>query len=93
MDEAVRKKLEAQLRLWKLRIDGLANRPQMTNARAGFEAHMYIDELKALHAIAQSEFDELRAATNKTEPRLEARMKIAWDDLATALGNNPKPSR
>jgi hypothetical protein len=86
-------KMEAQLKSWSSKIDHLTAKAQVSGVQAGFDTLMYIDELKALHAIAQSDFDELRAATNKTEPRLEARMKIAWNDLATALGNNPKPSR
>jgi hypothetical protein len=91
MDETVRKELEAQLGSWGLKIDGLVAEVQVTNVRAAFEAHMHIDELKALHATAQSKFDALKAAGSRERPRLESARKIAWQELEAALGS-PKRS-
>jgi hypothetical protein len=49
-NEATVAKLEAQLGLWRLKIDDLVAKTQLTAVPATFDALMYIDELKALHA-------------------------------------------
>jgi len=90
MDAAV-EKIEAQLKLWSLKIDYLATKTQMAGVQAGFDALMYVDELKALHAIAQSKFDEFRAAGDTERARLKAEMKSAWNELDAAF-KVPKPS-
>jgi hypothetical protein len=82
--------MEAQLRLWSLKIDNLAAKTQVVGAKAGFDALMYVDELKALRAIAQSKLDAFRAAGGAKQMRLEVEMKRAWDELDTAF-RNPKP--
>jgi hypothetical protein len=46
---------------------------------------MHIDELKALHAIAQSKLEEFRTAQATERARLEAEMKSAWDELEAAF--------
>ena len=89
--EAAVEKMEAQLKLWSLKIDDLAAKTQRAGVQAGFDALMYIDELKALHAIAQSKFDEFRAAGDAERARLKAEMKSAWNELDAAF-KNPKPS-
>ena len=93
MTEAAVAKMEAQLKLWSLQIDELAVRTQMPGVRAGFEALMYIDELKVLHAIAQSKFDEFRAAGGAGQARLKTEMESACNELAAAFkigGRRPK---
>lgn len=91
MDEAGRKKMEEQLGLWALSIDKLVARTQMAGVQAGFETHTHIDELKALHAIAQAKFDEFGAAEAPERARLAAGMKRAWRELGAAF-RNPKPA-
>jgi multidrug resistance efflux pump len=88
--EAAVEKMEAQLKLWGLQIHKLAAKTQKAGARARFEDLMYIDELKALHAIAQSRFDEFRGAGDTERARLRAEMSSAWDELDADF-NNPKP--
>ena len=46
---------------------------------------MYVDELKALHAIAQSRFDEFRAAGDAGRAPLKAGMESAWNELDAAF--------
>ena len=82
--------MEAQLKLWSSKIDTLAAKTQAVGVQAGFDALMYVDELKALRAIAQSKLDEFKAAGGMKEARLEAEMKSAWDRL-DAVFKNPKP--
>jgi hypothetical protein len=90
--EAVMERMDAQLKLWGMKIFRLAARADRTGAKARFEDLMYVDELKALHAIAKSKFDEFRAAAvgDAKRTRLKAEMKVAWDDLDAAF-KNPMP--
>jgi hypothetical protein len=91
MDEAV-EKMEAQLKLWRLKIDDLAAKTEMAGSQARFDALIYVDELKALHAIAQLKLDEFRAAGDTERKRLKAGMKKAWRELEAAFKNsNPSP--
>jgi len=92
--EATAEKMEAQLKLWSLKIDALAAKTQKAGVRVGFDALIYIDELKALRAIAQARFDEFRAAGGADRKRLEAEMRSAWNELDAAFKNaKPKPVR
>jgi len=83
--EAVVKKMEAQLNLWSLQIDSLAAKTQVPGVRAGFDALMYVDELKALHAVAKSKFDDFRAAGDAGRARLKAEMESACTELDAAF--------
>jgi hypothetical protein len=95
--EAAAERMEAQLKLWSAKIDHLAAKTQAAGVQARFDALMYVDELKALHAIAQAKLIEFKAAilaatagdTKRT--RLQAEMKKAWSELDAAF-NNPRPS-
>jgi hypothetical protein len=83
MDPAV-EKMEAQLKLWSLKINALAAKTQTAAVPARWDSLMHIDELKALHAIAQSKLIEYKAV-RETRPRLKAEMKSAWSELDAAL--------
>lgn len=89
--EASVQKMEAQLNLWSLKIDSLAAKTHMAGARSGFDALMYVDELKALHAIAQAKFEEYRAAGEAERAHLQVTLKSAWDELDAAF-KTPMPS-
>ncbi|MBK9304635.1 MAG: hypothetical protein IPM94_12305 [bacterium] len=54
-------KMESQLWDWRLRIDRLAIATHKAGCGAGFDATMRVDELKALHAIAQAKHHEFWA--------------------------------
>ena len=90
--EAAVEKMEAQLKRWRVKIDNLAAKTQTAGVQAGFDALMYVDELKALHAIAQSKFDKFRKAGDTERGRLKTEMKSAWNELDAAF-KKPKPSR
>lgn len=83
--EPVVKKMEAQLKRWSLKIDRLAARTQVAGVHAGFDAIMYLDELKALHAVAQSRFDEFRAVEDGRKARMLVQMKSALEELDAAF--------
>jgi hypothetical protein len=88
--EAAVKKMEAQLKQWGVRIDSLAAKTQAVGVQARFDSLMYVDELKALRAIAQSKLDEFNAAANAEQGRLKVGLKRAWDELDTAF-RDPRP--
>lgn len=90
-EEAAVDKLEAQLRLWSSKIDDLVATTQLTGVPVRFETLICIDELKALHAIAQLRFDEFTAAKDPDRSRLKIRMKRAWNELDVAF-QKQKPS-
>ena len=82
---AAREKMDAQLRLWGSKIDGLAAKTQVPGFHAGFDALMYVDELKALHAVAKFKFDEYRAAGDAGRARLKAEAEGACTELDAAI--------
>ena len=77
--------MEAQLRVWGLEIDTLVAKTQLPGSRAGFESLMYIDELKALHAVALANLLEFKASSGARRARLGAELKLAWRDLDAAF--------
>jgi len=88
--EPAMEKMEAQLKRWSLRIDHLAAKTEAAGIRTGFDTLIYVDELKALYAIAHSKFVEFRAAEDTRQARLKAELKTAWDDLEAAF-RKPTP--
>jgi hypothetical protein len=89
MDAAV-EAMEAQLELWSSKIDQFAAKVEIAGAQAGFDVVTYIDELKALRAIAQSRLVEFKAAVaveDARQARLKAAMKRAWNELDAAFKN------
>lgn len=90
MDATVMK-MEAQLTRWKSKIENHAARISAARGEPRFDALLYIDELKALHAIAQAKFDELKAAKDAERERCQDEMNRAWSELDGAF-KNPRPS-
>jgi hypothetical protein len=83
--EGAVEKMEAQLKLWGVKIHELAAKTEKAGAHTRFDALVHIDELKALHAIAQSKLDDYKAAGDTEKPRLESEMRSAWDELDAAF--------
>jgi hypothetical protein len=75
----------AQLASWGCKISELSEQAQTAGARVRFEDLLCIDELKALHAIAQTKLDEFEAATDPERAGLEVEVQGAWVDLAAAF--------
>lgn len=61
--EADVKRMEAQLALWRTRIDDLTARALKAGPQTSFETHQRIDDLKAKCAITQSTIDKLKLAS------------------------------
>lgn len=78
-------KMEVQLAQWRLKIDLLAGTVHGIGTPREYDALVYIDELKALHAIARSALNEFRAATGADRQRLQPALMSAWGELKAAL--------
>ncbi len=74
-----------QLAIWDQWIRELSEKAQGSGARVRFADLLFIDELKALYAIAQTKFDELGAATGPEREAIEVEAQSAWVDLAAAF--------
>ena len=85
--EAAIPKMETQLRTWRSEIDRLARAVHGVGSDGEFDALLFIDELKALHAIACFKLDEYKAAEGEERRRLDSGLKGAWVDLGAALEN------
>jgi hypothetical protein len=83
--EAALGKMKSQLKLWSLEIDKLAAATQTPGVRTGFDDLMYVDELKALHVLAQTRFDQYRAAGDAERESLAIEMESAWNELVAAF--------
>lgn len=83
--DATIEKMESQLQRWGLKIRQLAAKAEAAGGQVGFDTLMYIDELKALYAIAQAKVDELRAEPGNGRARLKAELKRACRDLDAAF--------
>lgn len=77
--------VEAQLERWSAQIDRLASKAERPGVVIPFDYILYIDELKALRAIAQAAFDAFLRASDADRPRLEAEWKIAWSELGASF--------
>jgi hypothetical protein len=88
--EQVAKTMEAQLKRWGLKIDRLAAKTEIVGVKTGFDTLMHIDELKALHAIAEAKLLEFKLAGDASRARLETEMTNAGEDLEAAI-NRPMP--
>jgi len=82
--------MEAQLKRWGLKIDRLAAKAEIVGIKTGFDTLMHIDELKALHAIAEAKFLEFKVAGDASRARLETEVTHAGNDLEAAI-NRPMP--
>ncbi len=88
MELAVRR-MEAQLGRWRVKIDQLAAGIQTTGTQVPFDALISIDELRGLHAFAQSRLDRFKAAPpgDTRREEIQAELMSAWNDLVAALRN------
>lgn len=77
--------MRAQLVRWREKIDLLAEKSHAAGRLVSFDTLLYIDELKALHALAQLRLDELTVADGVGRAELEIETATAFSQLASAL--------
>ena len=89
--EAAVKEMEEQLK--RLELEDRSSRGQDPEARWPVRLRdlMYVDELKALHAIAQSKFDAFRAAERRGPGTPRGRDEERLERTRCRL-QSPKPS-
>jgi hypothetical protein len=75
----------AQLERWSLRISELSDRMPHARAVVRFDDVLHLDELKVLHAIAQTKFDAFQAAAGPERAALEVEVQDVWAELAAAF--------
>ena len=73
--QLVAEEMDMQLKRWRSKIDHLASITQKAGAR--HKDLMYVDELKVLHAVARSKFEDWA--------RLGAEVKIACSEMEAAF--------
>jgi hypothetical protein len=78
-------RIDAQLRLWSVKVDALVARAEGAGALAAVNHRARIDELKARCAVAQARLDELRAAGRWQWRRYGSGIAQAWNDLVVAF--------
>lgn len=78
-------RMRAQLMRWRKSIDLMEEKAHAPGRPVGFETLLHIDELKALHAVAQSRLDELAASVAMDRAPLELETKTAFSQLSAAL--------
>ena len=85
------RKMDAQLKTWHEKIDRLAAQNPPSAAANGLESTGRIDELRALHAAALTEFTGFRVADAAERAILKPQTVVAWNALAAAI-RTPKPT-
>lgn len=90
MDHALQS-MNAQLDVWAMKIEALTARYQEAGVMRRFDTVLYLDELRALHAVARCNLDAFRTAGGQERTDLEPGMKAAWDELAAAIRRRPPP--
>ena len=78
-------KMEAQLKQWAARIDGLAAKAEKAGAQAKIEVRLSIDDLKAKRAVAQAKLDEFKTAGSEKWDGFKAGIERAWGEIETAF--------
>jgi hypothetical protein len=85
--EAAIPKMEKQLRSWRRTIDRLAAAVHGVGTGEQFDALLYIDELKALHAVARFRLEAFKVAGSVERALLAAGLKGAWDEMDAAVAS------
>ena len=80
-------KMETQLKLWAMQIEGLAAKAEKTGAQARIEYRQNIDDLKARRVVLQAKIDEFKAAGSGKWEEFRAGIEHAWSDLEAAFCN------
>ena len=85
-------KMEAQLRNWGVKIDKVMARAEAAGTGVKIEYRKGVEDLKTKYKVAQSKFDESKAAGSAKWAILKTGLETAWSDLETAFKKLGKPS-
>jgi hypothetical protein len=84
--------MEAQLRNWGVKIDKVMARAEAAGIGVKVEYRKGVDDLKAKYKVAQSRFDECKAAGSAKWGIFKTGLESAWNDLETAFKELGKSS-
>jgi hypothetical protein len=92
MVEANTGKMEAQLRNWGVKLDKVMARAEAAGTGVKIEYRKGVDDLKAKYKVAQSKFDECKAAGSAKWGIFKTGLEAAWNDLESAFRKLGKSS-
>lgn len=78
-------KLEAQLKVWRAKLDVLIANAEVAGAQTKLDYRRHIDDLAAKHEAAQSKLNQLKQAGIGKWEVLKAEIESAWKDLDDAF--------
>lgn len=77
--------MEAQLKLWTVKIDELSATAQKSNEWARIDFRQYIDDLKVKRALVRAKLDKFEATEIENRKSLRVGLMRVWKELANAL--------
>ena len=92
MVEANAGRMEAQLRNWGVKLDKVIAKAEAAGTEVKVDYRKGVDDLKAKYKVAQSKFDECRAAGSAKWGIFKTGLEAAWSDLETAFKKLGKSS-
>ena len=92
MVEANAGRMEAQLRNWGVKLDKVMARAEAAGTGVKLDYRKGVDDLKAKYKVAQSKFDECKAAGSAKWGIFKTGLEAAWSDLETAFKKLGKSS-
>ena len=92
MVEANAGKMEAQLRNWGVKLDKVIAKAEAAGTEVKVDYRKGVDDLKAKYKVAQSKFDECKAAGSAKWGIFKTGLEAAWNDLETAFKKLGKSS-
>ncbi len=83
--EAYEKKIEAQLKEWKIDIDKMKAKADKADAEAKLEYYKQIEDLRTKQEAAQKKLTELKSTGEAAWEDLKAGIDLAWSSLGEAV--------
>lgn len=83
--EAYKQKMEAQLKVWSLRLEGLKVARDMASAEAKIQLAKQAEELHVLEVSARKHLAEVEASAQESWLKLKAGFEHAWGQLAGSV--------
>ncbi len=83
--EAYKAKMEAQLKLWNARLDGLRAKAETISAEAKIELAKQTDELKAFETSAKKHIAEVEAAAAESWHKVRGGIEQTWSQLSGSV--------
>jgi hypothetical protein len=90
--EANAGKMEAQLRNWGMKLDKVMARAEAAGTEAKVDYRRGVEDLTAKYKVAQSQFDQCKAAGSARWGTFKTGLEAAWNDLETAFKTLGKSS-